>query len=93
MIHVDGVTFYGSPSQKGIEPGPGYGCTFTNLKFYGLGTAIHMRFSLHAKVNNCQAINCNDGFVADYGNWSGATISNSQSNHTQFEGCRIYMPQ
>lgn len=93
MIHVDRVTFYGATTQKGLEPGPGYGCTFTNLKFYGLGHALHLRFSLHAKVTNCQAINCTDGFTADYGNWTGATISNSQSNHTQFEGCRIYMPQ
>ena len=34
--------------------------------------------------DNCFSTSCNVGWVADKGNWSGASNSNSQSNHTTF---------
>jgi hypothetical protein len=89
---IEGVEFVGSPSQTAIDLGPSYMSVYRNLKFNGLGKAIHLRFALRTLVDNCEAVNCINPFTADMGDWSGSTNANSQSNHTTFISCRAYMP-
>lgn len=51
----------------------------------------HLRFCLMAAVRNCIATNIrNQAFIADTGNWVGASGSNSQSNSSRFEQCRVF---
>lgn len=80
----------GGLNQIGINLGPMYQGTFVNVNGFGLKTCIHLRFDLQADVSYCNATNCTNGFIADMGNWSGASNSNSQSNHTTFRGCHYY---
>lgn len=80
----------GTSSQIGIDIGPTYGAYYQNIMGETLGECIHLRFALRTTVDNCFATNCNVGWVADRGNWSGSSNSNSQSNHTTFKSCRYF---
>jgi len=81
---VSDLTFKGG----NFEPGPSYGSVYSNLKFEG-GT-MRLQFSLGTKVYNPYFINSTKGLIIDYGDWSGATNYNSQSNQTQVFGGRFY---
>jgi hypothetical protein len=87
---ISELTIVGTWNQKGIDLGASYGAYYENVRFDGLGTGLHLRFALNTMVVNCYATNCDKGFIADIGNWSGASNSNSQSNHTKFIGCRVF---
>ena len=88
---ISGITIYGQGNtQKGFDFGPSYGAKYESCWGYDLGTFIHLKFALRTYVINCFATGCNIGFIADIGNWSGASNSNSQSNHTTFEACRTW---
>ena len=53
--------------------------------------AIDLRFALMTEVRNVLVTNpAKRGFVVRTGDWPGATWSNSQSNHTVLEQCRVY---
>lgn len=80
----------GTVSQIGIDIGPSYGALYQNIMGETLGECIHLRFALRTTVDNCFATNCNVGWIADRGNWSGSSNSNSQSNHTTFRSCRYF---
>jgi hypothetical protein len=80
----------GTSSQIGIDIGPSYGAYYQNIMGETLFEAIHLRFALRTTVDNCFATNCVNGWVADKGNWAGATNFNSQSNHTTFRSCRYF---
>lgn len=80
----------GTSSQIGIDIGPSYGAYYQNILGETLFECIHLRFALRTTVDNCFATNCTNGWVADRGNWSGATNFNSQSNHTTFRSCRYF---
>jgi hypothetical protein len=92
MWSIDGLTFVGYSNQIGLEPGPSYGSTFTNLKFDGLKLGLALRFALASYVHNCYFINCLTGLYVGIGDWSGANNFNSQSNHTTINKVRCYMP-
>ena len=89
---IEGIEFKGSQNQIALELGASYMSAYRDLKFYGFLEAIHLRFALRTLIENCEAVNCVNGFIADMGNWTGADNANSQSNHTTFTDCRAYMP-
>jgi hypothetical protein len=80
----------GNTSQIGIDIGPSYGAYYQNVLGETLGECIHLRFALRTTIENCFATNCVSGWIADRGNWSGSSNSNSQSNHTTFRSCRYF---
>ncbi len=77
-------------NQVGFEPGPNENSRFTGIWVTSMRTGVHLRFSLNTIVDLGQAFYCDSGFVADMGNWPGASASNSQSNATTFDHCRVY---
>lgn len=89
---IEGVEFVGKSQGIAIDLGPSYMSTYRSLKFDSFAEAIHLRFALRTIIENCEAVNCINGFIADKGNWPGADNANSQSNQTTFEQCRAYMP-
>jgi hypothetical protein len=84
------ITLRGNSSQIGIDFGPSYGAVYENIIGENLMECIHLRFALRTIISNCFSTNSNIGWVADKGNWSGASNSNSQSNHTTFTSCRYF---
>jgi len=80
----------GTSAQIGIDIGPTYGAVYENIYCSGLAECIHLRFALRTKIDNCFSTNCNKGWIADRGNWTGSSNSNSQSNHTTFSSCRWF---
>jgi hypothetical protein len=89
---IEGIEFVGNQSIVALDLGPSYMSAYRDLKFDGFLEAIHLRFALRTLIENCEAVNCVNGFIADMGNWTGADNANSQSNHTTFTDCRAYMP-
>lgn len=80
----------GTTSQIGIDIGPSYGAYYQNILGETLGECIHLRFALRTTIDNCYSTNSVIGWIADRGNWPGASNSNSQSNHTTFRSCRYF---
>lgn len=89
---IEGIEFVGSQNQVALDLGASYMSAYRDLKFDGFLEAIHLRFALRTLIENCEAVNCVNGFIADMGNWTGADNANSQSNHTTMVDCRAYMP-
>lgn len=89
---IEGLAMQGSTSQNGFDLGASYNSRYSDLEFDGLNQSLILRFALNTTVENCEAINCLNPFTASIGNWTGASNSNSQSNHTSFTHCRAYMP-
>lgn len=89
---IEGIEFIGSSNQTALELGPSYMSAYRDLRFSGMQKGIHLRFALRTVVDNCEAASCVNGFTADMGDWAGADNGNSQSNHTTFTNCRVYMP-
>ena len=89
---IEGIEFVGSQNQVALDLGASYMSAYRDLKFDGFLEAIHLRFALRTLIENCEAVNCVNGFLADMGNWTGADNANSQSNHTTMVDCRAYMP-
>lgn len=78
----------------GIDLAATYGSSVRNCSFKSLKTGLHLRFCLMTRVTNCltNAIS-GTAFISDTGNWTGASNSNSQSNHSRFEQCRVFNAQ
>jgi len=75
----------------GIDLGSTYNSVIEQCSFTSLGTGLWLRFALMTAVRNCMFTNnLTNGAVSDMGNWTGASNSNSQSNHTRFEQCRVF---
>lgn len=89
---IKGGELQGYSNQKGFDLGASYGSRYEDISFDSLNEAITLRFALNTIVDNCEAVNCVNPFIATIGNWTGADNSNSQSNHTSFSHCRAYMP-
>ncbi len=87
---VKNIRIMAQSNQIGLEPGPSYGSLYENIRVQNAKSGIHLRFNLNARVVSCDGGTCTNGFIADIGNWTGATNSNSQSNHTSFEHCHLY---
>lgn len=91
LIHIEGLEFFGG--TVGLEMSATFGLSLTNIRVEDSTTGIDLIFCLGTVLINCFQTNCvTDGFVArtGVGEWTGATSSNSQSNHTKFIGCRSF---
>ena len=68
-----------------------YGTIVEGVDVTNWQDGYQLRFCLMAGVRNCLAGAIrNEAFVANMGNWTGADGSNSQSNSTRFEQCRVF---
>lgn len=77
---------------KAIDLQATLGSTITNCRFTGQSeVAIDLRFCLMARVQNVLVTKPkNKGIVVRHGDWPGATATNSQSNSTVLDQCRVY---
>lgn len=94
-FHFNDIMFDGRGTTTiGIDLASTYGSSVENCSFKSLQTGVHLRFALMTRVINCltNAIS-GTAFIADMGNWTGSSSSNSQSNHTRFEQCRVFNAQ
>lgn len=91
-FNINSVIIVGEWTNTGMDLGASYGAYYNNCRYDGLGVGLWLKFALNTMVVNCYATNCNKGFIADCGDWSGASYlsANAQSNHTKFIGCRAY---
>jgi len=77
---------------KAIDLKATLGSVIENVRCMGQSVAaIDLRFCLMTRVANVLVTNPKGrGIVVRQGDWPGATWSNSQSNHTVLEQCRVY---
>lgn len=87
---IKNITLSGTINQVGINMQPSYGAYFQSVNCNSIKESIHLRFALRTTIDNCFSTNCNKGWIVDFGNWSGANNSNSQSNHTTIRSCRYF---
>ncbi|MBK6343904.1 MAG: hypothetical protein IPF41_15320 [Flavobacteriales bacterium] len=78
--------------KKAIDLKATLGSVIENVRFVGQSeAAIDLRFCLMARMSNVLVTNPKArGIVVRQGDWPGASWSNSQSNHTVLEQCRVY---
>jgi hypothetical protein len=90
-VNIKQLGFIGKGSGIGLDLGSTYNSVIEQCSFTSLNTGIWLRFALMTAVRNCMFTNnLAYGAVSDMGNWIGASNSNSQSNHTRFEQCRVF---
>lgn len=94
-FHIRDLMFDGrGRTIYGIDLAATYAASIENCSFKSSQFGAYLRFALMTRVINCLTNNIsNTAFVADMGNWTGATNSNSQSNHTRYEQCRVFNAQ
>ncbi len=89
-----GGLFYGyqpTSGQYGLQIGATYMSEFQSIAIQNLDYGIDLQFCLKAHIKNCMATNCKTRpFWARSGQWSGASLSNAQSNCTVMSDCRVY---
>ena len=74
-----------------LDLGATYNSVSRNLRLENAVKGIHYRFCLMGRIEHITTLNIGqESIYLDKGNWSGATNSNSQSNHTKVESCRVY---
>lgn len=78
--------------RKAIDLKATLGSTIENVRCTGQSEAgIDLRFALMTGVTGVLVTNpAKRGIVVRQGDWPGATWSNSQSNHTVLQRCRVY---
>lgn len=78
--------------KRAIDLKATLGSAIENCRLVGqTEAAIDLRFCLMTRVHNVIVTNpARRGIVVRTGDWPGATWSNSQSNHTVLEQCRVY---
>lgn len=78
--------------RKAIDLKATLNSTIMDCRFTGQSeAAIDLRFCLMARVQNVLVTNPKDkGIVVRQGDWPGASASNSQSNSTVLDQCRVY---
>jgi hypothetical protein len=97
----DGVQVYGTglAGQTAFAIGATYHMQMRNCRVIACGKGFVLNFALQSYLLSCETINCTAGgfFIQDGSNdglggfgWSGGTNSNSQSNITVLQNCRVY---
>jgi hypothetical protein len=78
--------------KKAIDLQATLGSVVSNCRLVGQSDiALDLRFCLMARVENVLVTNPGKrGFVVRHGDWPGATATNSQSNSTVLQQCRVY---
>ncbi len=92
-LTISNINAYGSNvvGSKFLTVGPSYNSHISKCVAYQIDKGMELRFALNATVEKCEFTNCaTDGLYVGYGNWSGATTANSQSNHTMIIGNRFF---
>ncbi len=91
FIMRDGSLIGRSGTGTLLELTATYGSIIEGVDVVNAQTGIDLKFCLMAKVSNSLSNGIRgESYVANMGNWSGASNSNSQSNHTRFEQCRVF---
>jgi hypothetical protein len=78
--------------RKGVDLKATLNSTIINCRFTGqTEAAIDLRFCLMARIQNVLVTNpARQGIVLRQGDWPGATATNSQSNSSVLDQCRVY---
>ncbi len=78
--------------RKAIDLKATLGSVIGNLNLEAQSeAAVDLRFCLLTRLQNVRVTNpTNKGFVLRHGDWEGATGTNSQSNSSVLEQCRVY---
>ena len=78
--------------RKGVDLKATLNSIIINCRFTGQSeAAIDLRFCLMARIQNVLVTNpAKQGIVVRHGAWTGATATNSQSNSTVLDQCRVY---
>lgn len=77
--------------KYGVDIGASFNSQIENIHFSSQTEAcIRLRFALMTKVSNVIMLPLYDGIQIYSGDWSRATPTNSQSNHTVLSQCRVY---
>lgn len=78
--------------RKGVDLKASLGSVIENCRFRGQSeAAIDLRFCLMARIENVLVTNpAAQGIVVRHGDWPGASGTNSQSNSTVLDQCRVY---
>lgn len=92
-FHIYDGRLQGQVGKTGaiIDLGATYNSVIENMDINSGINGVHLKFCLMATVRNCMSASMTGtNFIADNGDWPGAALANSQSNHTLFEQCRVY---
>ena len=78
--------------RKGVDLKASLGSIISNCRFRSqTEAAIDLRFCLMTRIENVLVTApAEQGIVVRTGDWPGATVTNSQSNSTVLEQCRVY---
>jgi hypothetical protein len=78
--------------RKAVDLAASLGSIISNCRFVGQSVAaVDLRFCLMTRVQNVLVTSPKDrGIVVRHGDWPGATGTNSQSNSTVLDQCRVY---
>lgn len=90
---INNFFFSGSAPQGSgqtcIKLGPSYGSHIQDIEFQA-DVGIHLEFCLNARLENIQGNPTGYGIKVDFGESWGGNNSDSQSNHTTIQNCRMY---
>lgn len=99
-FHIEGLSLEGLSAQQqasvGFEFSAFSGLSLRDCRALFCETGFDLIFCLNSVMETCYTTQCSvDGFVARSGNseWAGASLTNSQSNHTKFINCNSYASQ
>lgn len=82
---INGLIIIGQSNQTGFEPQPSYHSEFSNISCRYMKRGFVFRFNLNGKGILLNTWGCDEAFYIGFGNWVGATASNSQSNHFELD--------
>lgn len=94
-VNIFGLTFIGdnTTGQKAVEIGATFGSVFKDLYISSFDTGFDCQFCLMGSLSNSLFINNNVDSVTvrtGVGQWSGAALSTSASNHFIVDTVRVY---
>ena len=92
-LHMYGGTLKGKGVTTGtlLDLGASYNSNVHDVWVQNAQNGIHYKFCLMSTIRNCMSNSMySNAFVLDCGDWSGATITNAQSNHSLIEQCRVF---
>lgn len=74
-----------------LDLGATYNSEVHHIKVMNAQYGIWFKFCLMSTIRNCLSNNISvTPFLLDRGDWTGAGISNAQSNHSLIEQCRVF---
>jgi len=92
-LHIYGGCLQGKGATTGalLDLGATYNSSAHDLNLINAQDGILYKFCLMSTIRNCMSNGIrNKSFSLNIGDWSGSTNSNSQSNHSLIEQCRVF---